>query len=49
MERDQTINMTDVLFSKHYLFDGQFFKVLQANGNKLTANVNCVPKSYMVR
>lgn len=33
---DQTKHNTNIL-SNHYLFDGQFYTILQTNGNKLIA------------
>jgi len=44
---DQKKNTTDVdmLFSNHYLFDGQFYKVLQVDEKRLTAKCQTCSKT----
>jgi len=42
---DQKKNTTDILFSNHYLFDGQFYKVLQVDEKRLTAQCQTCSKT----
>lgn len=42
---DQTKTTADELFSKHYLFDGQFYKVLQVDEKRLTAECQTCSKT----